>query len=158
MWYPGRERMRICRECRSARRLLVEGTENHIKNGLLTGFEFVEYRQTGSHGEMIVKVIGVMTGKEDDSVFVQAYFRGVLKELGSVQMGHFQVDDHQVQIVPYRLQSLQRILTGLHIQTRIIMLYIGTEEEKKGFVIINYQYLAHSHLILPGQTPSVTHW
>jgi hypothetical protein len=37
------------------------------------------------------------------------------------------------------------------------MLYIGTEEEKKGFIIVNYQYLAHTLLMLPGESNMVKH-
>lgn len=147
--------MRVYQGSRSASSLLFQGTEDHVKYGFLAGFELVENRQTGPHGKMIVEVIGIVTGKEDDSVFVQANFRGVLQKLGAVQVRHFQVNNHEIKIIPYRLQSLQRIRAGLHIQKRIIMLYVRTEEEQKGFVIINYQYLTHKPLMLPVQTTSV---
>jgi hypothetical protein len=107
-------------------------------------------------GKVIMEIIGVMTGKQDDPVFVDALFRCILQKFGSVQMRHFQVNDHEVEIFPHRLQSLQRIFAGLYIQTRIVMLNIGTQEEKKGFIIVNYEYLAHSLLILSSEPSIVT--
>jgi hypothetical protein len=78
---------------------------------------------------MIVKIIGVMIGKQDDPVFVYALFRCILQKFGSVQMRHFQVNDHQIEIFPHRFQSLQGIFASLYIQARIVMLNIGTQEE-----------------------------